>query len=91
MERDTFSNVEPIGRGCYGQVYKAFHNCYKKYYAVKQIPCKHEADFEVKNKEVLILEKLDHPVSILLKSFFSLSIMEGQNMRGCWCTMAKSC
>ena len=63
---------ENIGQGMYGQVYKVLNKSENKFYAVKRLNFKDIPEKEKKNinKEVSILQKLNHPNIISYKESF---------------------
>jgi serine/threonine protein kinase len=60
---ENYEFIENIGSGMYGEVYKALNKSENKYYAIKRLNFKDISDKEKNsiNKEVSILQKLNHP------------------------------
>ncbi|XP_078397865.1 interferon-induced, double-stranded RNA-activated protein kinase [Cetorhinus maximus] len=54
---EGFSQIEEIGKGGFGCVYKAKNNIDKKYYAIKEVPLK---DDEKTIREAVSLAKMEH-------------------------------
>jgi serine/threonine protein kinase len=69
---ENYEFIENIGSGMYGEVYKALNKSENKYYAIKRLNFKDISDKEKNsiNKEVSILQKLNHPNILSYKDSF---------------------
>ena len=60
-----WNQIGVLGRGGYGQVFKAQNILDKQFYAVKRIHCKNDTDRELIMNEVQLLSGIRHPYVVL--------------------------
>ena len=69
---ENYKNIEIIGQGMYGKVYKSLNIKENKYYAIKSLNFKDISQRERQNieREVDLLKELKHPNIVLYKDSF---------------------
>ena len=69
---ENYKNIEIIGQGMYGKVYKSLNIKENKYYAIKSLNFKDISEKERQNieREVNLLKELKHPNIVLYKDSF---------------------
>lgn len=67
--KETYTQVEKIGEGSFGHVYKAIHNQSKAIVAIKKVKIEHISDGipQTTLREISILKELHHQNIVKLK------------------------